>query len=86
MGKKKIKYINHEDIIPKQYLPTFNSHIIETFIFRIPNLSEYFIYLNDDCFCGNMITRNILLNKYKLPYLFGRKLKKKKSIIGISKL
>lgn len=31
-------------------LPTFNSLSIETMLWRIPELSNNFIYLNDDCF------------------------------------
>lgn len=35
-----------------QWLPTFSSAAIETFIHRIPNLSKRFLYLNDDIFLG----------------------------------
>ncbi|XP_055838227.1 N-acetylglucosamine-1-phosphotransferase subunits alpha/beta [Episyrphus balteatus] len=35
-----------------EYLPTFSSSAIETFIHRIPNLSKRFIYMNDDIFLG----------------------------------
>ena len=38
----------HEQFIPKQYLPTFNSTTIEMFLWNIPNLSEHFVYANDD--------------------------------------
>lgn len=34
----------------EKYLPVFNSQTIETMLFRIPNLSEHFIYFNDDFF------------------------------------
>jgi len=44
----KIKIVYHDDYIPKSYLPTFNSNVIEDFIYRIPNLSKNFIYCNDD--------------------------------------
>jgi len=47
-SNNKIKIINHTEIIPLEYLPTFNSHVIELFLHKIPNLSKYFIYLNDD--------------------------------------
>lgn len=46
----KLRIIRHEDIIPKEYLPTFSSHTIEWNIHRIPQLSEHFIYFNDDVF------------------------------------
>ena len=51
----KVKIIDHTDIIPKKYLPTFNSDVIESFIHNIPELSEIFLYNNDDM----MHTRNV---------------------------
>lgn len=50
---EKVKVIYHSDFIPKEYLPTFNSTCIEMFIPFIPNLSEYFLYANDDMFFYN---------------------------------
>lgn len=46
----KLQIVNHRDFIPEEYLPTFSSHAIEMNIHRIPGLSEYFVYLNDDTF------------------------------------
>jgi hypothetical protein len=46
----KLKWIKHEDYIPKEWLPTFNSHVIEHNFFRIDELSEHFVYFNDDFF------------------------------------
>src|SRR5699024_5379711 len=37
-------------IIESEYLPTFNSRVIELNIHKIEGLSENFIYLNDDTF------------------------------------
>lgn len=49
----KIEIIYHTEIIPKEILPTFSSVIIEYFIYKIPNLSEHFLYANDDMFVQN---------------------------------
>ena len=46
----KLKIIKHEDYIPKEYLPTFSSHVIELNLHRIEGLSEHFVYFNDDTF------------------------------------
>ena len=43
-----LQFVKHSEIIPQQFLPTFNSISIENFIHKIPGLSEYFIYFNDD--------------------------------------
>lgn len=44
----KLNMVDHKDIIPRQYLPTYNSGVIERYIHRIPGLAEHFIYFNDD--------------------------------------
>lgn len=46
----KLHVVKHSDFIPKEYLPTFNSHTIEMNIHRIPGLAEQFVYFNDDMF------------------------------------
>lgn len=46
----KLKIIRHEDFIPNQFLPTFHVNPIELNMWRIPGLSEHFIYFNDDMF------------------------------------
>ncbi|HEY3986244.1 stealth family protein [Cedecea sp.] len=48
----KVKLVDHKDIIDEKYLPTFNSHVIEAHLHKIPSLSENFIYFNDDVFVG----------------------------------
>lgn len=44
----KLKIIHHSDFILKEFLPTFNSHTIENNLHRIAELSENFVYFNDD--------------------------------------
>lgn len=50
ISNEKLVIVNHEDYIPEQYLPTFNSHTIELNMHRIQSLSEKFVYFNDDMF------------------------------------
>jgi hypothetical protein len=46
---EKIVWIQHEEIFPDiSALPTFNSHAIEACLHKINEISEQFIYLNDD--------------------------------------
>lgn len=45
-----LKIILHKDIIPEEYLPTFNCNPIEMHLHRIPGLSEEYLYFNDDMF------------------------------------
>ena len=48
----RFQVISHQEIFRDylDYLPVFNSLSIESMLWRIPDLSEQFIYLNDDCF------------------------------------
>ncbi len=46
----RLDIVTHADIIPGEFLPTFNSTTIEMFLHRIPGLDERFIYFNDDMF------------------------------------
>ena len=44
--------VSHQDLMPADRLPTFDSGNIESYIHRIPGLSERYFYLNDDVFFG----------------------------------
>lgn len=46
----KLIVVKHEDYIPKEYLPTFNSNVIELNLHRLPDLAENFVLFNDDMF------------------------------------
>lgn len=50
---EKIVVVQHQDFIPKRFLPTFNSISIEFNMHRIPGLSERFVYFNDDVFLAS---------------------------------
>lgn len=49
-----VRIIDHQQILgPECHNPTFKSDAIESYLHRIPNLSEFYLYLNDDVFIGN---------------------------------
>lgn len=50
LNSEKINFIFHDTIMDR--LPTFSSKKIESNLFKIPNLSEQFLYFNDDVFLG----------------------------------
>ena len=56
LDNEKITLIKHSDYIPEKYLPTFNSNVIELYMHRIKNLSQRFIYFNDDMFIVDKVT------------------------------
>lgn len=55
-GCDKLVLVKHSDYIPEKYLPTFNSKTIELNLGRIKDLSEHFVYFNDDMFLNAPIT------------------------------
>ncbi len=51
----KISVVHHDEVFDPQDVPTFNYNVIESYIHKIPGLSEDFIYLNDDFLFGNKV-------------------------------
>lgn len=74
----KLSLIKHTDYIPKEYLPCFSSHPIELNLHRIEELSEHFVYFNDDIFLMNPIEpRDFFMNGLpcdspKMAPIFGK--------------
>jgi UDP-N-acetylglucosamine-lysosomal-enzyme len=49
LNNTRLEVVSHEAIFrDKTDLPVFNSNAIEVHLHRIPNISRYFIYMNDD--------------------------------------
>jgi hypothetical protein len=46
----KLVWVDHEEIISDRCLPTFSSHAIESRLQHIPDLTNHFLYFNDDMF------------------------------------
>ncbi|MCL2562180.1 MAG: Stealth CR1 domain-containing protein [Rikenellaceae bacterium] len=46
----KLNLVDHKDYMPAEFLPCFNSNVIEIYMHRIAGLSEHFVYFNDDFF------------------------------------
>ena len=44
----RINLVDHKEFIPHDFLPTYNSVVIERYMHKIPGLAEKFIYFNDD--------------------------------------
>ena len=65
INRNEVSIVYHKDIIPEQYLPTFNSNVIELHVHRIKGLSEKFILFNDDMLFVN--------NNDPMDYFIGNK-------------
>lgn len=77
----KLRVVKHTDFIPAKYLPTFNANPIEMNVHRIDELSEYYIFFNDDMFPIMNISQDYYFKNGKIcdeaietpiiPVLFG---------------
>lgn len=50
VNRDEVHIVLHKDIIPAEYLPTFNCNPIEMHLHRIEGLDEEYLYFNDDVF------------------------------------
>lgn len=76
----KIKIITHRmifhDLIPPESITNpnltfnFNSYSIENCILNIPNLSNKFIYFNDDFFIGRRVEITDFFNRFDKPIIY----------------
>ncbi|MBD5398520.1 hypothetical protein HDR60_03365 [bacterium] len=84
----KITIVDVKDIIPAKYLPTFNSNVIEAHLPYIKDLSEYFLYSNDDCFVNDYLEPSYFFTSDGKPIVNVKnsKFKKKNTSIYIKNL
>lgn len=74
LDNPRINIIDHSQITPQEKLPLFNSCAIETRIPFIPNLSENFIYANDDMFVWNPVSEDFFFEDEKAVCRMGKKI------------
>lgn len=55
-SNKRIKIIDHMNILDKEYLPTFSSRCIESALHKIEGISEHFVAFNDDVYLSRPVT------------------------------
>lgn len=80
VSNPKIKVVFHKDFIPEKYLPLFNSEAIETFLPYLPDLSEYFLYANDDTFFAKPVEKSFFYTKEGNPIVRLKRQISKKSM------
>jgi hypothetical protein len=71
--RTKIKLVDHQTLFDgcRDVLPTFNSLVIESMLWRIPELAEQFIYFNDDVFLTARLELQDVFRGHK-PVLRGK--------------
>ena len=68
IDQSKVHIVLHDDIIPKQFLPTFNSSTIMLFTQNILGLSEKYLVSNDDMFPNDKLQAKHFFNGDKLVF------------------
>lgn len=61
----KLNIVKHEDFIPEEYLPTFNSNVLELNLDRISGISKQFVNFNDDLFLNSEVKKDDFFKKNK---------------------
>ena len=63
-----IQIVDQSEIFPDDAsLPSYNSNAIEVSLFKIKDLSEHFIYMNDDMFIGQNLNRSYFFSDNGKP-------------------
>lgn len=56
LDNDKISIVNQDTLFPDNLIPSFNNCAIELLMYKIPGLSEHFVYFNDDMFLINKVS------------------------------
>lgn len=66
----RIRIVHHDEVIPAEFLPTFNSFAIVSHLHLIPGLSDTFLYLEDDMLLLRDVTLSDFLAEDGRPFVF----------------
>jgi hypothetical protein len=66
----RLRLVPHSEIFPSEWLPTFNSHSIESRLHHIDGLAERFVYFNDDMFLGRPTRPDLFFTPNGIPLFF----------------
>ena len=67
----KLNIVKHEDFIPKEYLPTFNSNVIQYFLNRIDGITDRFVMFDDDQFILKNVKETDFFKGNKICDMYG---------------
>lgn len=67
----RLKIVHHDEVFDEKYLPTYSSNVIESYLSRIPGLSDYFLYMNDDFLFGRQTPKDKFISDEGVINVFG---------------
>lgn len=82
----KIQIVDHKEIMPEEALPCFNSSLIEHFLYRIPGLSEHFLFSNDDMYINRPVTPSTFFAPDGLPYIRLRRVRLERLSLALRRI
>jgi hypothetical protein len=56
LNRRSVCLVHHDEYMPAEYLPTFNSFAIVANLHRLPGLSRRFVYIEDDRIFGRPVS------------------------------
>ena len=71
MSNPKINIVKHEDFIPKEFLPTFNSNVIQYYLDKIPGITDKFVMFDDDMYLINDVKQEDFFIGDKICDVYG---------------
>ena len=66
INRDTVKVVLHEEFIPREFLPVYNTFTIQTHVHRIPGISENFIFSDDDSILMDHTTPDFFFNHGKM--------------------
>ena len=63
----RLRVVYHKDFLPSEYVPNFNSLVTDMHICFIKDISEHFIFINDDMFFMRPIPRDMFFTENGNP-------------------
>lgn len=69
VSNPRIRIVDHSEVMPSEMLPIFNSSVIEHFLWRIPGLSEHFLFSNDDMFFNRPVRPSDFFTTSGMPIM-----------------
>lgn len=65
-----VRLVHHDEFMPAEHLPTFNSFAIVSNLHRIPGLSTRFLYIEDDKLFGSPVSADDLFDERGRPRVY----------------
>lgn len=70
LDRSAVRLVHHDEFMPPEMLPTFNSFAIVSQLHRLPGLSKRFLYVEDDRLFGRPVAQTDLFDEGGRPLVY----------------